>query len=207
LGGNHGETLIDIAHKFRKVYVFECNPITLELLRNRVRYFQNIQLFPFAASNNFGTSIISIPNNGNFLGSATIAGFSEHSQAHSVAEFEVTSVDLGQFLDMLGVTCIDLYVSDIEGHDFIALQSMKSFITKGLIKRIQVEVWNDAKPIPFSNENLKCQERFFEEYLSSNYSKIAEGISNTDSLNWAIASDWNWKDVLWEIKNTKTNHS
>lgn len=202
LGGNHGETLIDIAHRFRKVYVFECNPIALELLKSRIRKFENILVFPFAASDRFGLSTLSIPSNGNFMGSASIAGFSEKSGVSSIAQFEVVTVNLGEFLKMLKVDSIDLYQSDIEGNDFVALKTMQEFISNKVIRRIQLEVWNNDKPIPFSDKTLKCQERHFDEFLSANYTKVAEGISQVNSVNWFLPLDWDWKDVLWERKKS-----
>jgi len=198
VGGNHGESLIDIAHLYKRVIVFECNPILVQILKHRLRFLDNVEVYGFAASDRYGKEYLSIPNNGNFFGSGTILGFSEDYRIQEEGRFEVQTINLGEFLEILGVKEIDFYVSDIEGSDYNALASMRKYILDGRIKRIQVEVWSEKITRPFRKAEEKIYESDFQSLLGPNYSKINEGTSSLLNEKWRINDKWNSRDVLWE---------
>lgn len=200
IGANHGETLIDIAHKFRRVIALECNPVLFQILIRRFSKFSNVEIYPFAASDRFKEISLSLPNNGNFFGAATILNFSESNTIQEEGQFSVVSVDLGRFLEMIGVRRINLYISDIEGSDYLALLSLRSFIKDGRIDKIQVEVWSDAIPNPFKFSQHSICESDFDKLLNSKYFKVAEGLSHQSNTAWELTANWTAKDVLWILK-------
>jgi FkbM family methyltransferase len=200
IGANHGETLIDIAHKFQRVIALECNPVLFQVLKKRFSRFSNVEIYPFAASDSFQQISLFLPSNGNFFGAATAMDFSESNTVKNHGQFSVPSVDLGVFLELIGVSAIDLYISDIEGFDYVALLSLRRFIEEGRVARIQVEVWSDDIPSPFRLSKYPIHERDFDELLKGQYIKVAEGLSNQSNTDWVLNANWNAKDVLWILK-------
>ena len=200
MGGNHGESLFDIAHRFKRVIVFECNPILFEALRHRFRRFKNVEIYKFAASNRYGTADLTIPDNGNFFGSGTLLGFADEYKIKKLGNFAVETINLGEYLNLIGVDSIDTYVSDIEGSDYSALQTLSNLISRGGIKKLQIEVWSEKIPRPFKDQNEKIYEEDFQAILGSRYVKIREGTSSLKHKSWKSVENWNSKDILWEFK-------
>lgn len=205
VGANYGETLINIVHRYQRVIAFECNPILYHATKVRFKKFDNFEIYPFAAATSFATVRIHLPNNQNYFGSASILNFSDSSAIKSVANFEAISVDLGVFLKWIRVENIDLYVSDIEGMDYAALTSMADYIREGRVKSIQCEVWPEGFSNPFKKSKEKNYEKDFDELLSNNYRKVAEGVPDLKRLKWEPPVLGTAKDVLWELKTLSKN--
>jgi FkbM family methyltransferase len=200
VGGNHGESLFDIAHQYKRVIVFECNPFLFQALKSRFRNFSNVEVYEFAASDCYGTATLSIPDNGNYFGSSTILGFAKNSEVQESASFTVAKINLGEFLKFIGIQVIDFYVSDIEGADYAALSSMSELIQMGRIKRLQIEVWSEENPRPFKNQTEKIFESDFQNLLGTRYLKIQEGTSSFSNDHWEVINNWKSKDILWEFR-------
>jgi FkbM family methyltransferase len=199
VGGNHGESLIDIVHLYKRVIVFECNPVFIEVLKRRFARFKNVEVYPFAASDEFSTVNLALPSNGNFFGSASLGSFSPDHPVSTLGYYPVYSVRLADFLEFIGVRRIYTYISDIEGYDFRALSTLKNLLVERKIVEIQVEVWSEDIPYPFAEKGLRIYEKDFIELLGSNYIKSNEGIANLRSGNWILEKNWSSKDVQWKL--------
>jgi FkbM family methyltransferase len=205
IGGNYGESLMQIAHRFRRVIVFECNPFLVSLLSNRFRFFSHVEIYALAASDSFGNIELNIANNGNFFGSSSIENLSRRNPIRSETNVTVNKVNLGSFLRMINVETIDFYVSDIEGHDFVALKSCDWLLRNRKIAKLQVEVWQEESLELFDAPEIKITEKDFAELLGDDYMKSNQGLSNFLRLDnpWEIIPNSPNLDILWKAKDFK----
>lgn len=191
-GVNRGGSFFKFAKYFDYAIGFEANPDLCRIILESANCnnIKNIEIInaalcdfngeiEFNLCNDPGTSSIGIVNDKVYGDKFKI-----------VKKIKVKAVNLYDFLCSRGIQSIDFYVSDIQGYDLCVLKTLKPFIEKKLIKRIQCEVEKDVTPSSHNSyKNAPSnKESDFSLLLSNNYT-----ITKYDTK-----SEWQTVDIQWQ---------
>lgn len=128
IGANIGNHTIFFAKMFQKVYAFEPNPVTYEVLKinsNFVSETKNIELFNFGLSDIDGTLPFFI-NHSNIGGSA----IAENNETlENIIDVSVKKLD---DLTILNDENVSLIKIDVEGHELKVLKGAKNTLCKNM---------------------------------------------------------------------------
>jgi len=132
-----------------RVYAFEPNPIAYYyLLRNiSENSLYNIHAFPYALSDKNGYSNLFTPLELN-LGAASF--FVEHIQKEAlkkIRKFSVRTITLDNFVKNRTLQKVDLMKIDVEGAEERVLLGGKQCLTRGIIRKLIIEVHEDISPV------------------------------------------------------------
>ncbi len=158
IGANIGNHSIFFSNFFKKVYAFEPNPITYEILKINSKYScerKNIETYNYGMSDKSEKGYLRA--NLSNIGGSNIISNEEHSRDNK----NVYSIDLvcADELEYLKNIKIGLIKIDVEGHELKTLYGSKSLIKKN-------------KPIIFF-EQLKNE-------INNNSSKVINYLKNLD---------------------------
>ncbi len=203
IGAHRGGSLSSLINKYRKIYCFEANPDLIEVLRKRFSNYKNVNIIHAAvcdihnsvielniSANNGASSSILKPNPGNSL----------KDVIKTIKTVTVPTINLFNFCKENKIKFIDTYISDLQGIDFIVLNTLKEFIDTKKIGRIQCETEkDDSTPIYIGSEGNR--EKNYSKLLDANYIKISEGWGLLkDNIFTEVPNDWDEKDVCWILK-------
>lgn len=177
LGVNWGGSLDKIFLDYEKCYCFEANPELYAYLKRKYQHFSHVKLFNYAVSDKDGESTFYVTSQQ--AQCSSLSKLSQNSSATPLGiqiekEITVPTINLYNFLKKENVERITCYISDIQGHDLAVLKTMKSYIEKKKIQKINCEVHASGRELnyvdaPFNNETG------YEELLSGNYRLVAAG--------------------------------
>lgn len=206
VGCHVGNSLAKHIQNFDVVYAFEANPMFCSILSNKFAKNKNVSIVnaavcaehggvaKFNISENDGdSSSLLEPNNQNSL----------YSKIKTKNVVYVPKVCLSDFFKEKNINKIDLYVSDLQGYDFIVLKTLKEMIVNKQIHTIQCEVLKNNKIPIYENKekSLENTEENFDNFLSDYYDKIATGWGHLeDGVFNDVPSDWCEWDVKWRVK-------
>jgi FkbM family methyltransferase len=146
VGANIGWYTLLAARRAQKVYSFEPDPASLELLKRSIlrNGFNNIEMYPCCVSDHTGTAIL-------YLGDSRNLGL--HSIVRNVGskKIEVRSVTIDSIFP---TQTIDLMKIDAEGAEQLVMQGASKMISEGRLKHVIME-WN-----PESWHSLQLLEAF-----------------------------------------------
>lgn len=143
VGAHNGDTCLDYVNKFKRIYAFEPNPESIQLIPNTVKKF------PFALGNKSEELVLTIPDNGkndNRHGSIVrhVSGLRQYSVS-------VKTLDGFEFKE------VDLIKIEVEGMELQVLQ--------GAIQTIQI--W---KPVVFfENRKARYNQKLVDFFNEINY--------------------------------------
>ena len=146
VGANVGVSLWTLFDKFDSVYVFEPDPEMFSELKRRFNQFEWVTLINAACSDKKGTAKFYVTGNrvASGLGKSSEAFQKVYgSDASTLKEITVDTINLGKYLESEGVDFIDLYYSDCQGSDLTILKTMKKFIDN---KKIGI-TWSESNRI------------------------------------------------------------
>jgi FkbM family methyltransferase len=124
IGANIGNHSVQFSKYFKKVFSFEPNPMTFDVLNLNAKWNQKIQPIPLGASNKSFTAIAKVPS-GN-LGAAEIIQ-DQSNEISNTVEFECVRVD--EYLEDEIFLEIGFIKIDVEGHEYEALEGCQKIIT------------------------------------------------------------------------------
>lgn len=190
---------------YTHAYLFEANPESVKKLKVKFQH-QNIHII-------WGACVSKIPESGmidfnissNDGGSSSIADFNpEFKHAKSgelkmVKKVQVPAINLYIWCLMNQIDYIDTYISDIQGADYMVLETLKPMIEKKLIGKIQCETARDDRigniyNLP-SNELKKFKSLLEPHYKISSTGWVC-GLLKEDTLD-NVPDDWEEFDCLW----------
>ena len=172
VGANVGVSLWSLFDKFDQVYVFEPDPEMFSELKRRFNQFEWVTLVNAACSNKKGTAKFYVTGNrvASGLGESSEAFQKVYgSNASTLKEITVDTINLGKYLESEGVDFIDLYYSDCQGSDLTILKTMKKFIDNKKIGETFIETHADGSEIYVGLNN---QFSGFKKLLNKNYDFI-----------------------------------
>lgn len=204
VGANVGSSLWEIFDQFDKVYAFEPEPETFDILRRRFKQFEWVTLVNAACSDFDGqTDLYVTPNTAcsSLADASEVEKTYESFTQHVSKIIKVNTINLSNYLQKEGVDEIDLYLSDAQGSDLNILKTLKeTYIDTKKIKAMFLETHEDGVEI---YEGLYNQLSGFKEILSENYELKHASLG---SLNGKIVSEEEvpkgekeW-DCYWELK-------
>lgn len=137
-----------------KIFAFEPNPETLEILNKNVGRFKNVTVIPYAVSDAEGTAelfdylVMSASGSLHYdesiaaVQQASLSGndFGDGVKAESeLKRFSVQTINLDNFLPSIGVNAVDFIKMDIEGAELTALKGMREIIESSSKLRLVME--------------------------------------------------------------------
>lgn len=148
IGANIGNHSISLAEKFKKVYAFEPNPITYEVLKINSTYaaeHKNVIPFNLGLSDTEGSLPFYISPS-NIGGSGIIDGNNPH--INDSIFIDVKSLDTFNELKDVSVALIKI---DVEGHELNALKGAKATISRDmpaiLFEQHAAEIIDGSTPV------------------------------------------------------------
>ena len=172
VGANVGVSLWSLFDKFDQVYVFEPDPEMFSDLKRKYNQFEWVTLVNAACSDKVGKAKFYVTGNrvASGLGESSQA-FQEvyGSNASTLKEITVDTINLGEYLESEGVDFIDLYYSDCQGSDLTVLKTMKKFIDEKKIGETFMETHADGSEIYVGLNNHFSG---FKKLLDKNYDFI-----------------------------------
>jgi len=198
VGGNVGDELYTIFFKFQKCYVFEANPNNYKILKNRFKSYPNVNIYNNALTDVPGILTLNLSGvHNNAAGS--LNKYSEKRHVKMVGTIDVIGINLYDFLLENKINYIDEYVSDIEGYDFIVLNTLKEMLQNRKIEEITCEVIQDNQTPYIDTKNYRFTD--FNELLNDNYKLIATGDGYLeDGIFNKVPTEWNFMDHKWKLK-------
>jgi len=195
-GVNYGDGLDEIYFKYERVIAFEANPEIFKVISNK--YPAYVELYNYALAESNGKVKFNIDPNPNST-SSTLGTYNDEflKTSHSI---EVNSINLGDFLQKLGVNFINYYISDIEGMDFNVLKTLEHYINNNLIEYIKCETLiTDKSPyIGIGSNHISS----YEKYLNGKFKIVAIGDGNIKdgffikSVENLRMVDYKWKNLM-----------
>jgi FkbM family methyltransferase len=151
-GAHAGNSLMNIAHSFDRVFAFEPNPTLAEQVRQRLLSHRNAELVEAAVASLEGEATLRLY--GHDGGSSSLAVMNPemrktldphwapgHLDEHG--QVKVRTVYLPDFLRERGVEYIDSLVLDVQGYDLAVLRTMHEWLREARIGILQVEIDHD----------------------------------------------------------------
>lgn len=142
IGANNGAWARSLARvlapRSPRLYLFECSPHCLAVLRERVHELPNARLFDGAVSSVCGEATLFCPDGGSGLASL----HERHDRcvvARSYEETTVATVTIDSIVEQEGIQTIDLLKMDIEGHELEALRGAARTLERGGISALTFE--------------------------------------------------------------------
>lgn len=178
---------------------FEANPHLIPMIKQVVGEDARVKIFNMAVSNQDGYVPFKISiNQGQ---SSSISDFNPEwtkiNNLYMEKSIVVKKINLLEFLKQEGLTHITDYVSDIQGHDYQALTSLKLWIDDKKIQTIQCEV---AKPGKSCYSGVDNSVENFEKLLGSNYKLTSTGWGDlVDGTYNQVPEDWWEYDAKWTV--------
>lgn len=162
IGANNGHHTFDfVAQPDTFLWTFEPVPILGDWLAHRLneRGYTNYKLMRYAVSDTEGLQQFHLSDPGGNYACSSLNQFTEdiHQQWPGRADFKVTNtievrtIRMDTFIEQEGITEIDYFHCDAQGHDFKVLQSFGKHINK--INRGRVEAANRVS-LYQSNNNV-----------------------------------------------------
>ena len=95
----------------------------LKILKNLKNFLKEkgVEIYNYALSENDGEEDLHLPMDPNSEASASLSDFSKNYR-FTTRKIKVKTIKLPDFLKKIKIKHIDLYISDIEGYDFIILK-------------------------------------------------------------------------------------
>lgn len=195
-------------HSFKKMidqnnydicYGFEANTHLIPTINQVVGNDDRVKIFNYAVSDADGYASFKISSNQGQSSSLTDFNpeFVGSGDLHMQTCLNVKTINLLNFLNQQGINHITDYVSDIQGHDYQALTSLKPWIDEKKIQTIQCEVCKPGKNI-YSNANNSIEK--FEKLLGSNYKLSSTGWGDlVDGRYDQVPEDWWEYDAKWTV--------
>lgn len=201
-----GDGLIKHIQYFDIVYAFEANPVFSTILSNRFKEQKNVNIINAAVCGEHG-GVVKFNISENNGASSSLLEPNQKNPLYSAIKTKnvvyVPKICLSNFFAEKNVKKIDLYISDLQGYDFIVLKTLKEMIVNKQIHEIQCEVLkNDKIPIYENKEkSLENNQENFDNFLCDYYDKIATGWGHLqDGIFNDVPDDWCEWDVKWRIK-------
>ena len=125
IGANHGAYSVTMADYARKVYAFEPDPKNAEMLREVVKYYENIWVHEIALSNFCGTAKLML-HSGNPGGHSIHPSLAGERFTHTLENsIDVEVLTLDKWCRYNGVTRVDGIKIDVEAHEKEVLEGAK----------------------------------------------------------------------------------
>lgn len=139
VGAHYGFYTLKMAKRAKLVISLEPNPKNYMILKHNVRInkLSNVATLPIAAGSELHQAYI-IP--GETDGESHIADqISNNTRAAKVPVYR-----LDEILLIYGIDCVDIAKIDVEGYELEVLKGLRSYLKRGLIKHIVLEVHNKS---------------------------------------------------------------
>ena len=204
VGMNVGDEFGTLFFKYKRCIGFEANPDNYKKLKSRFSRYEDVEIYNYAASDSDGYVEFNISDNGNNAASGSMGTFNESRNIGISKQIKVESVNLYSFLISKNVTYIDEYISDIEGMDLTALQTLIPFLDTNKIGAITCEVVRDGKENPYTNLESNFASDFNKllgekyELVSSGWGYLADGTFDAVPEGYTFM-DCKWRSIESEI--------
>lgn len=200
IGTNEGESLDDYIDLYDKIYAFEPDPEIFQKLVSRFEGRDNLICINSACSETSGKKTLYVTENRH---SSSLSELSDYSLQHgfsggkeSFKTFEVTSINLHEFLIKNQIDYIDTLITDCQGSDLSILKTIKSFIDERKIGEIFCETHANSIEL---YSGLYNQFDGFKEILNQNY-KIKDFYLDGRLMSKDSEPFVEW-DTHWILKN------
>jgi FkbM family methyltransferase len=208
VGAHVGGGLSTYVNQYDRIFAFEANPRFVDTLRRRFSACANVEVINAAvfdrheevvkfmiSKNNGDSSSILRPNKDNSL----------HDVILGSEEIFVKTVSMDRFLEERKIDCVDSYISDLQGCDFMVLRTMKNLIDQKKIGTIQCEVGRRNTVPIYNNPDTTTAntEENFDSLLSKTYDRISTGWGSLqDGVFAEVPPTWSEWDIKWRAKTS-----
>lgn len=208
LGAHQGGGLGEEIRKFSKVYAFDADPDNVLILKKKFGHHRNVEIIHGAlVGDEDDAKEITFNISSNNSGSSSVGQFNEEwtktreYKIEMVKQIKVKGISIGKWCKQRKIVFIDSYISDLQGLDLVVLRTMKEYLEKKLIERIQCETLLDNKVEIYKGMTENKLENFKKLLEPLGYEMKASGWSNLVGGQFNKVSDEHSEmDVLWGIK-------
>ena len=158
-GTHSGHALMRIVNNYDVIYGFEANPMLAFQAQILFKDFPNVKIYNVALCQEHNVDVDF--NIASFDASSSI-GQNFHSKWHHpeikmIHTIKVKAMNLLNFCKENNIDYIDHYISDLQGADFMVLNTLKEYIDNKKIKLIQSEVNKNDKENIYTMVKKICQ--------------------------------------------------
>lgn len=204
VGMHRGREFDMVFRDYEACYGFEANPELYALLVEKYKNYPHVKLFNAAATDRNGPVTLNVSNN---AGAASSLGSFDadwertmQGEVRMVQQFTVPGVNLGEFLQGLGVDFVDDYISDIQGMDLTVLKTLEPWIDAGRIGTITVETTREDKRNIYKDLPSNSESGFFA-LLGQRYRLVAMGFGVLQDYWFDPVDRQSWEvDCRWRLR-------
>lgn len=142
VGSRYGDESIVLSNTFpnAKIFSFECNPLTIDICKEKIKNRYNINFFPYAlGEKNSKQPFYSYMDN-NDGASSLLKRLDYKSTQKNTGYVEIRKLD--DFVNQNQISKIDYFCMDVQGYELNVLSGGKNFL-----KNIQYIVMEEPNPI------------------------------------------------------------
>jgi FkbM family methyltransferase len=191
LGANHGNSLVRIFYKFKRVIAIEANPALCVILKKKFK--KKIEIYNYAVGEKNKKTYLNIYDQ-----DSTNASINVLKNKKINKKIKINEINLSSFLKKKKIKKIDYYISDLEGMDYTVLRSIKNYLILKNVEFIQHECTIDSLSGPYKKKSNN--EKLFKNILSKNYKKIGSGFGLLKPGMHNLPKGYRFKDILWKKK-------
>jgi FkbM family methyltransferase len=166
-----------LVRRFDVAYGFEAIPELAEEARKRYETMRNVYITHAAVTQEPGPVSFYIHDP---VGASSIGRLSDgyrnftNNQFYAQREVTVPGINLYHFLRERSIELIDLYVSDIQGMDFVVLKTLQPYLHEKRIKKLLCETERDSHDFESYDGLPSNRQSLFESLLERDY-KVVRG--------------------------------
>ena len=128
VGSRYGDESIELSKIFTKanIYSFECNPLTVDIVRNKLKDYKNIYFYDYGlGKNNEELPFYSFLNAND--GASSLFKRLDYNETQKETGM-VKIKKLCDFVNEQNIECIDLLCMDVQGYELTILEGAEDFI-------------------------------------------------------------------------------
>lgn len=170
LGGNYGMFSLYAMHKgAKKVYTFEPFEEYVGYIRENTKNFANVEIMPFAISNEDGATKMNV----NYEGNTILQEVYDRNNWQAESQIGVECMRFETFLERKNIDFVNFLKIDIEGSEYALFEDIGEDVLKNKVGKISMEYhWDNGRLKSIVEKLERCGFEVREESTNDQMGKI-----------------------------------